>query len=265
MTPRPGFRDFGADRDDPTGMRSLLSSLPDPAPMPDDVAARIGASLAEAAGEQRHRPPLAQRGGPPWEKARAGGRAASRTIGALAAGFLVIAGAGVFGLHTLQSGRSSAPPMVVAPPATRPGPSQVTPPASPSSPTVPGRRSGAPTPLFTATKTVYSSASLEKQAAMLWTAAGAAHPSFTLPSLAAEQPGIGPLATPLGLSDCIRALGLEVPDRVVVDFARYAGRPAAVLVTANGPALQVHVVERTCRAGRPGVIAGPLAVAVPAR
>jgi hypothetical protein len=31
--------------DDPTGMRALLSSLPDPGPMPDDLVARIQASL----------------------------------------------------------------------------------------------------------------------------------------------------------------------------------------------------------------------------
>jgi hypothetical protein len=31
--------------DDPTGMRALLSGLPDPGPMPDDLVARIQASL----------------------------------------------------------------------------------------------------------------------------------------------------------------------------------------------------------------------------
>ena len=31
---------------DPTGMRDLLASLPDPGPMPDDLVARITAALA---------------------------------------------------------------------------------------------------------------------------------------------------------------------------------------------------------------------------
>ena len=35
---------------DPTGMRALLSSLPDPGPMPEDLVARITAALAHEAG-----------------------------------------------------------------------------------------------------------------------------------------------------------------------------------------------------------------------
>ncbi|MGB7449764.1 MAG: hypothetical protein WA892_11640 [Ornithinimicrobium sp.] len=63
---------------DPTGVRELLSSLPDPGPMPDHVAARIAASLDEQARRQAGQPvpPAADRavtpvvGGPP----RAAGR-----------------------------------------------------------------------------------------------------------------------------------------------------------------------------------------------
>ena len=35
---------------DPTGMRALLASLPDPGPMPDDLVARISAALEAEAG-----------------------------------------------------------------------------------------------------------------------------------------------------------------------------------------------------------------------
>lgn len=266
MTPRPGFRDVGTDRDDPTGMRSLLSSLPDPAPMPDGVAARIEASLADAAAEFRREPAPGEPGTPPWAStwSRAG-RASSQTIGALAAGFLVIAGAGVFGLQSLRSGDSSPPPMVVTPPATHRSPSQtLSTGSSPSSPGA-GPRSAPPAPQFTASRTAYTRGNLAEHATALWIDAAASHPSFALPSLAAEQPGIGPLATPLGLSDCIAALGIDAPDRIVADFARYEQRPAAVLVTASGTTLQVHVVERTCRSGRPGVITEPVVLAMPRR
>lgn len=37
---------------DPTGMRALLRSLPDPGPMPDDLVARIQSSLAELSHEE---------------------------------------------------------------------------------------------------------------------------------------------------------------------------------------------------------------------
>ena len=37
-----------AEDDDPTGVRALLGALPDPGPMPEDVAARVLARLADA-------------------------------------------------------------------------------------------------------------------------------------------------------------------------------------------------------------------------
>ncbi|MGB8382538.1 MAG: hypothetical protein WCG47_15060, partial [Dermatophilaceae bacterium] len=37
-----------AEDDDPTGVRALLAALPDPGPMPEDVAARVLARLADA-------------------------------------------------------------------------------------------------------------------------------------------------------------------------------------------------------------------------
>lgn len=57
MTPSDdqGLRDDhdpAAHEDDPTGIRALLSSLPDPGPMPSDLVERIGARLAV---EQAHR------------------------------------------------------------------------------------------------------------------------------------------------------------------------------------------------------------------
>ena len=45
-------RGHEAHEDDPTGIRALLASLPDPGPMPDDLVERIGARLAV---EQAHR------------------------------------------------------------------------------------------------------------------------------------------------------------------------------------------------------------------
>lgn len=48
----PNDRDAAAADQDPTGMRALLASLPDPGPMPAQVAERITASLQ---AEQQHR------------------------------------------------------------------------------------------------------------------------------------------------------------------------------------------------------------------
>jgi len=50
--PRPEDRE-----DDPTGVRELLSALPDPGPVPEDLAARISASLDDLDQERRPRRP----------------------------------------------------------------------------------------------------------------------------------------------------------------------------------------------------------------
>ncbi len=49
MTLEPDLGDRPIE-DDPTGMRALLRSLPDPGPMPSTLAARIEASIAAEAG-----------------------------------------------------------------------------------------------------------------------------------------------------------------------------------------------------------------------
>src|SRR5689334_13821532 len=47
VPPRREDRDRGADVEpDPTGIRALLGALPDPGPMPEDLVARIQASIA---------------------------------------------------------------------------------------------------------------------------------------------------------------------------------------------------------------------------
>jgi hypothetical protein len=88
--------------DDPTGMRALLSSLPDPGPMPDDLVARIQASLLS---ESRSRAADAQTPHaipqPPVATARHGAsipasrkRPLGQWIFGLAAAGLVVAGGG---------------------------------------------------------------------------------------------------------------------------------------------------------------------------
>ena len=58
----PPHDDTAPVEHDPTGMRALLASLPDPGPMPDDLVARISAALAaEARARRRHRAALGPR------------------------------------------------------------------------------------------------------------------------------------------------------------------------------------------------------------
>lgn len=88
-------REPGAIDDDPTGIRELLASLPDPGPMPEDLVERIGARLAveQAHREQASTPGLAARSDSVIDlAAERSHRRPGRTVallGAAAAGLLV--------------------------------------------------------------------------------------------------------------------------------------------------------------------------------
>ncbi len=287
--PPPGMRNPGMDHEDPTGVRALLGSLPDPGPMPADVVQRIESSLS-AAAESVPRAGASGGSDRTWGSTRPNlpGGASPRTIAALAAGFLMIAGTGVFGLRSLQTDGTPGPPMAIAP-ASHPSstspdrhPSPTSPPTGPASHTSPtGPTTGphnpfTPTPtsppavsggtdgtpkdqpaetIFVASGTIYLPDTMAAQATQLWRDPGA-----PLPALAAEQPGIGPLATPAALSECLDALDVASAPRAVVDFALYRQRPAAVIITGDAHAAQVRVVDRSCRAGHPNLLLGPVSL-----
>lgn len=101
--------------------------------------------------------------------------------------------------------------------------------------------------------TQYSDAHLSEQAAALWRS-----PQPPLRALSAESTAIGPIGTPLGVSQCLSALGVSGVSRAVVDLAVYDGAPAAVVVTDGADGRDVRVVNRQCGAASTSVLAGPL-------
>lgn len=222
--------------------------------MPIDTVRRIEASLSAL-------PPMSQaRIGPTgWPPQSARRRPSSRSIGALAAGFLVIAGAGVVGIGHLQAASPNDAPMAIGPRASAAGAGSG---AGSGAEGQPGVGAVAPRSAsvrtFVATGTRYVKGSLAAQAARTWS-----DPGPPLSPRAAEQPGIGPLATELGLADCLSALQAGAPSQVMVDFALYEGEPVAVVLTRTGDGVQVQVTQRSCGAAQPHRLEGPLPVAVP--
>src|SRR6476661_9696763 len=104
--------------------------------------------------------------------------------------------------------------------------------------------------------TAYTAGTLAAQARALLD-----HPGQPIRDLAAESPGIGPIATPIGLESCLEALGAldathPTADAVSVDLATYDGKPAAVLVVTRAGASTAWAVERSCTTGSPGVLKG---------
>lgn len=273
MTLEPDLGDRPIE-DDPTGMRALLRSLPDPGPMPGTLVARIQASLAaevearaggleaSAVAEPAHPqaagatpqdvPVLAAR------RARRVGSPGKWLVAAVAAGVVALGGVGLItsglfdGSDTTASGFTAADAEKSSPEVAAGGGEF----SSSSS----GRASGSADPAagatvrVTMTQTSYAAAGLADQARAYlqrsWPMIGPNVPG---------SPGAGPIATPLGARACADALGLDPAEPVTVDLGTFAGDPAALVVGAGGGgARTAYVVERTCTTGSTATLSGPV-------
>ncbi len=238
--PRPG-EPWSRD-EDPTGIRHLLGSLPDPGPVPPELVERINATLAaeQAAREARHQTVVPLR---PRRR---------RTIGLVAAAAAVIA----IGVPALVTG--TGPGAVTAlfrdtstqsqaaggatseSPADKGGPERG--PAQDS-----GGRAMSPTgPVgIHLSDTAYTSGGFPEQAA-----AFRDNPGEPLRTLAAEAPSIGPMGTEKGLRQCLEALGVEAWKPVLADLATFDGGDAIVFVISSDTGQSAIAVARPCTRGQ---------------
>lgn len=240
--------------DDPTGVHALLSSLPEPGPMPPDLVERINQSLRQEAGE---RAPASERvsyalfagrngrtGSTPWL------RVAAVAAIALVLGGGMLAGTGAFGTNLLTV--LGAPPAKSATPTTPAGAGSTG--DGTASPGATEQRAdprrGPQT--FVSSGRRYVSETLRHQAATVL-----ATPPTPLHELAAEAPHLGPIATPTGLAACLTALDLPGDAEALVDLATYQGQPAAVIVTRYPTHDEVRVVKRNCSTAGAELVAGP--------
>jgi hypothetical protein len=100
-------------------------------------------------------------------------------------------------------------------------------------------------------RTAYDATTIASQARALLTA-----PGTPLREGAAESPSLGPIATEIGLTSCLRALGEREPDSV----ATYAGEPAAIIVVTMDGSSTAYAVRRHCTTGDSQVLLGPTPV-----
>ncbi len=249
--------------DDPTGMRALLSGLPDPGPMPEHVVHRIHASLAALAAEHADPPvPVAPGRAAPSDEvpfagphglgdlnAARGRRATPRWLPwAAAAGLVAVAGGGL----ALGAGGQSVTAAFQG--------------SSADSVAAGARANAAAEDAKAATAAFATVIVMSNQG---WTDAGltAAASSLldstaaSMAPLASESPSIGPIGTPLGARDCASALGVAPDARVIVDLGTYAGRPAALVVASTSDGQHTaYLVGRQCRQGSPELVAGPFSL-----
>lgn len=215
--------------EDPTGVRALLSSLPEPGPMPQDLVARISASLA---AEQATHTPAHPRTVAPLVRRR-GRRVALAAVGAAAA-VAAVAALGTAGFDLLQRGGSTTSAGAAAQLATGAGS------GSAGSQAGPARTPAlAPRIRLQLTSTQYTDAGFAAQARAL--------PPPSRPSTPLAAPsGAGAVATTRGLLECLKALGESDADAVSADIAYYDGQPAAVILTWHGTATTAYAVRRDC-------------------
>lgn len=229
--------------DDPTGVRDLLATLPDPGPMPRHIIWRIAATLADEEAQRVQGGPTRLRG-----SGRRSGRRRGFVIGvaATAAGLAV---AGTVGVHTLMNREAT----------TRPsdGSAELTQQTDRASANTPERlptatNIGLPVVHIQLSNTAYTPSNLGLQAR-----ATIANRLDPLRSGAAEGVTIGPIGTPQGVMDCMSALGLKDVKTVFVDLGRYEDRPAALLMTDVGDHQDVRIVPRSCGMTDRSILAGP--------
>lgn len=247
--------------EDPTGVRALLSSLPEPEPMPEHVVDRINASLAAEQAERAARmsetsetsvTPLLSR-----LRARPA-RVLFATAGAAAAVALVaVVGSSLTTVQQAADSTAAGGPLsgVASPPLTEEdsrfsaGAARTAP--GPAGPQAPAAASGG----FEAVQSEvrYTRADFVKQARSLALASEASSLKRVEPptiqgghAAASKLASPGPLGTAAGLQACLRAIGADKAQVVRADVSTYEGKPAAViLATTNGKTL-AYAVGRQC-------------------
>ncbi|MFC6704679.1 hypothetical protein [Flexivirga alba] len=215
---------------DPTGMRDLLRSLPEPGPMPQDVTDRITAALAAEhagrAGDDRSNvTPLARTG---TTARKPGTRRWMQALGGVAAA-AVVATVAVVGVNALQNNDA---PVSAIPSST-------------------ARHSASSDELATrvqldSTGTNYSGAAFNTQAASM-----ASSNNTQIPA-AGVVAKFGSLTNPRAIVECVRSIGgslLDNPSRIKVDLASYDGKPALIIVVTKGSEQTAFAVSSTCSKG----------------
>ncbi len=247
----------GVPEHDPTGIRELLSALPDPGPMPADLVARINASIAaeQSSREDTTVVPLRPRRWGWQHVAVAAAAAAVLGVGLPA----LLTGTGPGDVMASLSGGSAADSASGAAATVEKhaesGSDSAAPVAPRTQPAAGGdlRSSG---PLgqvaLGASGTAYTVAALATQVRTTLTTAQDAG--------AAPQTHRGVADTDDGLRACLTALGVQAWMPVRGDIATLDGAPAVIALVSSDTGQTVYAVSPACDATHPAVLAGPLAL-----
>jgi len=249
--PQVPLSSAAAADDDPTGVRALLSALPEPGPMPEHLIQRIHLSLA---AEQAQRaaafpsdsvsPLLTHRR---WRP----GRPLLAMAGA-AAGVVLVAAVGttIFAVNQPAATSSNAVLGVTS------GPQADTREAAPSATgksaddkAAAGSAAAPPVIQIRTSETRYTAVGFVTQARILR--------DTPLPESKpqdAKRAGSVPAEPDLGLTGCLSAIGAARAQVVRADAAFYEGQPALIIVASTNGIPMAYVVGRQCSKADAGVL-----------
>lgn len=275
FTPHNPLGRSSSPDDDPTGVRALLSSLPDPGPMPPELVQRITASLAEeerarrerqgalagvASGAATTRPGEPDPGGEhsaygsehevatvsPFVRRKRrrqvfggiAGAAAAVAVG-LAVGTYVNPGGSSAGSSVAGGAVSSARSSLSGGERANGGSGSAGSTAGSSGGQARSHAQGLGPEQQLSVVSIqqsgrdYRAATFATQAAAL--AAAATKPGASHLAPHADTGSAGRIGTPAGLAECLDGLGVHpsTAHPAVADLARYAGKPAVVLVVPS--------------------------------
>ena len=256
MVSTPPVPPGGSDDLDPTGIRALLSALPDPGPMPSELVDRIHASIAaeQAARESSSVVPLRTRR---WGWQHVGAIAAAAAVIGLAVPAL-LTGTGPGDVVASLTGRNSAADTASGSAASLQERSEAGAPAAnqptPSAPVDQRARSSVGPVALGASGTAYTTPGLATQARTRFATA--------LDSAASAPKALraGAADTEAGLRACLTAVGVQAWMPVQGDLATLDGAPAVIALVSDDTGQTVYAVSPDCDATHPAVLAGPVPV-----
>ncbi len=229
-------------------VRHDLNAAAGDAPMPAAVAARLDRALLTARGATASRRPVVHSA---RRKETAGRRAWGRWAGVAAAAASVVAVVGGITVASQLAGRetpNAAAPQINSESGDR-GAADVPPPSAPTS-AVSGQ------PSFVISGIDYQAATLSQLALAAPVPAHGAAPTSDDASKVAEVPQLVREAAPAGLSRltvltelsaCLAAIRVGHPGTVaVVDYARFGGQPALVVLVRQGATSTIVAVGPDC-------------------
>ena len=224
--------------DDPTGVRALLSSLPEPDPMPEHLIERINASLAAEQTQRAARTssasvtPLL-----PYARRRRG-RLLFAIAGAAAAVALVATvGGNMFRVNQPATLRVGA---ALTSTSGAPKASGGAPPGA-TDRSAAGLAATPPLIQIRLSGTRYTQLNFVTQVRTLRGAT-----LDPLQPMAVPSSGVGAAGTTVGLTECLSAIGAGGAQLVRADVAFYEGQPAVIIVATTNGVPMAYAVGRQC-------------------